>query len=147
MCSARRFIIWPWAAPLPHSVKKFKLTFQIVQWTFKSEIMEVESDDKVKAAYDGESTIYRTPVSTQHTHLTSLWPGSWGVKLQKIESNPSLILHPSVNLQITETCEIMSVVSDSSPCILCYHTSEDSAAVSTLNCTESGTFPVHSSPR
>ena len=26
--------------------------------------MEVESDDKVKAAYDGESTIYRTPVST-----------------------------------------------------------------------------------
>ena len=61
-----------WAAPLLHSVKKFKLTFQIVQWTFKSEIMEVGSDDKVKAAYDGESTIYRTPVSTQHTHLTSL---------------------------------------------------------------------------
>lgn len=99
MCIARRFIIWPWPAPLLHSVKKFKLTFQIVQWTFKSEIMEVGSDDKVKAAYDGESTIYRTPVSTQHTHLTSLWPGLWGVKLQKMENNPQnprLIHHPSV---------------------------------------------------
>ena len=82
MCIARRFIIWPWPAPLLHSVKKFKLTFQIVQWTFKSEIMEVGSDDKVKATYDGECTIYRTPVSTQHTHLTSLWPGLRTMKLQ-----------------------------------------------------------------